>query len=453
MRPSAPTLEDFDPTLIPFHMDVIKLVRRDWDYSRGPCEILLSGSIGSGKSLLLAHLVVTHALMNPGAGVMVGRRTLKDLKNTLWATILKHCEWLGAYYNRSDMKISLPNGSIIYATSWDDAGSVDKFRSYELSCAAVEELTENESPEFYEEIRMRIGRCPGVQENFMVSATNPGAPSSWAYKYFLDSDNPNRKVFYSKSAENPFLKPWYIQSLRETLDPKMARRMLEGEWLEIASEVIYYAFSEENVIKGYEVNPRYPIGMAYDFNIGDGKPMSCVIFQHIDKKFYFFKEYVIEGSRTLDILEEAYEDGLFNYPVPKFDIYGDASGKSRDTRSRKSDYSIIADFLSNVMAVGPDGREKRIVHEMKVPMSNPPIRTRHNFVNSQLKNSLGGVSLYIDERCKVLIEGMRLTAFKKGAAMIEDDSKRYQHSTTALGYAVVKILKSANVPEVTQRSY
>jgi len=47
------------------------------------------------------------------------------------------------------------------------------------------------------------------------------------------------------------------------------------------------------------------------------------------------------------------------------------------------------------------------------------------------------VRLFIYKKCKVAHEGMRLTSLKKGADYIEDDSKEYQHVTTAIGYRVV----------------
>jgi hypothetical protein len=40
------------------------------------------------------------------------------------------------------------------------------------------------------------------------------------------------------------------------------------------------------------------------------------------------------------------------------------------------------------------------------------------------------------KKAATLDEGMRLTKLRPGSQYIEDDSKRYQHITTALGYAV-----------------
>lgn len=442
---SVPKLEEFNPRLIPSQLEVMRLVRRDYDYSRGKLQILLSGSVGSAKSILLAHLAVTHALLYPGAGVLIGRRTLKDLKNTLWPMMLAHAPRIFTdCWNRSEMKIMLPNGSILYGVSWDNTDG-KQFRSYPLSMAIIEELTENKEQVVHDEIGQRLERLPHIKENVFICATNPDSPSHWGYKYYIEGQSYDRRVFYSKTQDNPFLPPTYFDGLLRSMDAKTARRMLFGEWIEIGKEMIYYSFGDHNKVEQFKVNPAYPVGITWDFNIGDGKPMSAIAFQHIEGKFYFFDEYVVDGSRTMDVLEEMLGRGLFAHPVPLFKIYGDASGKHKDTRSRKSDYAIIEDFLSNL--------EPKISYEMQVPLSNPPIRTRHNAMNAALKNAKGDVTLFVDAKCKKAHEGLRLTAFKKGAELVEDDSKAYQHVTTAMGYAVVRVLKMLEQTGPRVRSY
>ena len=83
-----PEIDDFKP--LPKQWEIIRDIRTKFDYSLGTHEILLSGSVGSSKSLALAHIAITHCIMNPGAKVGIGRRTLPSLKDTLFATIKDH---------------------------------------------------------------------------------------------------------------------------------------------------------------------------------------------------------------------------------------------------------------------------------------------------------------------------------------------------------------------------
>jgi hypothetical protein len=157
--------------------------------------------------------------------------------------------------------------------------------------------------------------------------------------------------------------------------------------------------------------------------------MSATVSQFIDGIFHFKKVYAIQGARTNDILEEMAFDGLFEHQN-KFRIFGDASGKSRDTRSIKSDYDLIRQFVANYERKN----KTKVEFEILVPLSNPPVRTRHNLVNSHFLNANGQIRLFVYNEAEMLDEGFRLTKLKKGGNYVEDDSIASQHCTTAAGY-------------------
>lgn len=423
-------LEEFDPRAIPYQYRVIEDVRCRFDYDLGTHEILLSGSVGSSKTTLMSHILATHAIENPMAQVMIGREALPDLRDTLYKTILEQFDGLGVMQKSSDREcyIRLINGSEIFARTWHDK-RFKKFRSLALSAVGIEELTENRDQVFYDEIKMRVGRCPHVREKIIVCATNPDSPQHWAHKYFIQGSKENQKihVYYSRTYENPFLDKTYIEGIRETLDAKMCQRMLEGKWLAIETDIVYYAYSPDwNTVEGYKINPHLPLMLTFDFNIAMGKPMSAAACQYVGGRFYFFREFVVEGARTADLMEEM--EDLLSIRFPEVIVFGDETGKNRDTRSIRSDYDIIMTHLKNHKT----GHRARLL----LPSKNPPIRARHNCVNGALKNDLGQTTLFIDSKCKVAHEGMALTSLKKGGDYIEDDSKSYQHITTAIGYLV-----------------
>lgn len=426
-----PPIEDFVP--LPMQWKLIRDIRKQFDYELGTHEVMLSGSVGSSKSVLLAHLAITHCLMHPGAKVGIGRRTLPSLRDTLFATVLAHCgQSLPAQPNKVRASIEFANGSMIRSFSWADS-HYSKFRSHEFSAFFIEELTENDEQEFYDEIVMRVGRIKDVREKIVVCATNPDDPEHWAYKYFIDSQNPRRHVYYSKTSDNPYLPASYISQLEENLDPKMARRMIYGEWLPIKGDVIYHQYDDElnrRKVK-YTVNPKHPIRWCWDFNIGEGKPLSTC-FMQFDGQFHIYQDIVINGLRTEDMLEEAAGRGLLDHDT-EYIIHGDATGKSRDTRSRHSDYDIIKTWLSNYKTQ----KGKPIRFRVDVPLSNPKVRHRHNTVNAWLNNEKGQRRVFVYQDAPTVHEGLRLTKLKPGADYIEDDSKHWQHVTTSLGYGLI----------------
>lgn len=440
---STPTLAEFKP--LPMQRKVLHDITQ-FDYSLGTHEILLSGSIGSTKSLLLAHIMLRHCLENNHAGVMMGRRALPDLKDTIYKKLIEHAGSIDENYYRtldSIARINFCNGSSIISRSWADKHYM-KMRSLELSLAAFEELTESndEESQAYIEGSFRVGRLPHIKTNLIISATNPGSPSHWVYKRFIEPNSggqkhPTRHVYYSRTEDNPFLPTSYIDQLKRDLDPKMARRMLYGEWIEIRDEVIYYEYNSDKQYSKEKWKPRDDtiVSISFDFNIGLGKPMSAVAMCYEDGCFHIFHEVIIEGARTEDVMDEFFERGII-HKGREYEIDGDASGKNRSTNSHRSDYDIIRHRLDS----------EGIRYAYKVRLSNPPIRLRHNLVNAYCMNELGQTRLFI-HNCKTADEGMRLTALKKGANLIENDDKHFQHITTSIGYALVRKHQELNKPE------
>lgn len=435
---SKPTLCAFDPTIIPYQYKVIEDIRKNFDYTKASYEILLSGSVGSAKSVLLAHTAVTHCLFNPRACVCLARRALPDLKRTIFKEIIDHIQedlvqdkdyWV----NETNASIGFRNGSTIISASCADK-KYTKVRSLKLSMIVIEELIEldGDDKQFFVELKARLRRIPGIKENILIAATNPASPSHWAYQYFIAEKIDSRKVYYSNTFDNPFLDRIYIEQLRRDLDPKMARRYIHGEWIEITQEVIYYQYNPEVNFKDeiYEINPSYPISCAWDFNIAQDKPLSLVVFQICDGVMHIFDEVVIEGMRTEDSCEELAGKGLLDYSTT-YIVNGDATGRSRDTRNIRSDYDIIKSYFLNYK--NKNGQE--ITFEMDIPLANPATRTRHNLVNAWLNNGTE-VRLFVYKNAPTADKGLRLTQLKKGGTYCEDDSKPYQHITTAIGYGL-----------------
>jgi len=435
MLNSGTTLTTFVP-VVPYQKKVVNLVRRDWDYSRGNLEILLSGSYGSAKSILMAHLAVTHCLFNPRSVVLLARKALPDLKETIFKEIIEHldCDGLteGVDYkvNTSTAAIKFSNGSEIISRSWSDK-RYKKGRSLKVSMLVFEELTENteEDKEAFMTLKARLRRLPHVKENLLIAATNPDAPSHWVYRYFFDEKQETKHVFKSVTTDNPFLDPVYIAQLKQDLDPKSIQRYIYGEWVELARDQVYYNYDKERNFREKYEGPTHELRLCHDFNIGHGKPMSAAACYKVGNAYHAVKAYHVEGARTEDIMEEIAASGVLESAMT-VSVYGDETGKNRDTRSIKSDYDIILKFLQNYQK--KNGGKLQV--KLMLPTKNPPIRRRHNLVNAHFQNDAKQVRLYLYD--KWLDEGFRMTQFKKSADLVEDDTLPQQHVTTAIGYMI-----------------
>ena len=66
---------------------------------------------------------------------------------------------------------------------------------------------------------------------------------------------------------------------------------------------------------------------------------------------------------------------------------------------------------------------------------NPAVKDRIAAVNSKLKNSTGGVALWVDPKCKPIIESLERQTFKEGT-QIPDKESGYDHQNDATGYVI-----------------
>lgn len=447
---STPSFFEFNPKKIPYQYRVIHDVKLKYDYKLGPHYILLSGSVGSAKSALMAWLIIDHCTQYSGACALIGRKAMPDLKDTIFQKILEmldnsFVEDVDYTINLTETSIKFSNGSEIISRSWHDK-KYTKFRSLELSFIAIEELTENDKKDwkFFNELIARLGRRPHVPVNIFIAATNPDDPSHPAYKFFIEGATKKGYVanksdtihtYYSLTDHNPFLPKWYVAGLKEKYDAKLIRRMLFGEWLYIATDVIYYQYNPEVNYKLVDTLPdrELPLRLTFDFNIRKGKPMSSALAQYSPRgrKYTFIDEVAVEGARTEDALQEWQGKGYFDLPHnPEIIVHGDASGKRGDSRGTKSDYDIIERYLANYRR--KDGH--KINYVIQVPSSNPPLRERHNIANGLLKNANGRVSVFIDKRCKMVHEGFTNTRLKENAGYIEDETTLGQDISTAVTY-------------------
>ncbi len=418
------------------------------DYSLYTPEILLSGSVGSAKSILLAHQIVRHCLKWPGARVVISRMSLPDLRKTIYQEVVEHisrCFVEGKHYKKRDntCEIKFVNGSEVIGVSFGDK-RWNKVRSLKLSGVVIEEGTDYDD-EFYEPgggfslLKGRIRRIHNVPENFLIVATNPGEPEHHLYRYFIEGEHKfdSRYVFYSVTTDNPFLDPIYIKQLQQDYSHLEAERYLRGQWISLAGKGVYAAYDPaDNYIRAdYHIVNTLPIRISFDFNIGEGKPMSCVLFQYIPTtdSVHFFNESVIHGSYTEDIMTDLWERGLLSYDQ-KYIIHGDATGRARTPASKLANYDVIRTYLE----------QKQIEFEMKVPRSNPPVRKRHSRMNAYCKNDLGQHRLFIYEKANTAHQGMLSTRLKKGAGYVEQDNVASQHISTAMGYGLVTAVRSHN---------
>jgi hypothetical protein len=206
--------------------------------------------------------------------------------------------------------------------------------------------------------------------------------------------------------------PEEIEAARRTLDEKVFRQEYLASF-ETFSGRIFYAFDRTyNVIKWEGVTPR-DIHIGMDFNID---PITAVVAVKLNNILHIIDEIKIYGSNTDEMVQEI----KTRFPEKNIICYPDPAGAARKTSAgNRTDHTIL----------------RTAGFQVKAPSRHNPIRDGVNAVNAKLRSSSGITSLYIDPKCKYLIECLEKHVYKEGTSIPDKDSG-FDHMNDALRYMV-----------------
>jgi len=166
-----------------------------------------------------------------------------------------------------------------------------------------------------------------------------------------------------------------------------------------------------------------------DFNLD---PMSAVVMVRKADTLYAVDEIVMFGSNTDEMVAEIKE----RYKNSSVTIYPDPACRQRKTSAGgRTDLSILQNAGFNV----------------KVRNAHTAIRDRINAVNSRLKSQDGKRHLFVNPKCKKVIESLERHVYKEGTSQPEKDG--FDHMNDALGYAVDYLfpIKKSHAAQPPQR--
>lgn len=208
-------------------------------------EVVYGGSVASGKSYLLASLLVMKALVHPGVRIGLARNSITNLKKTTVISIMEvMTDWgllPGEHYNYNSHAglIKFTNGSeiiLIELTFLPSDPQFTRLGGQLLTFGVIDEATEidEKAKAIYQS---RIGRWKNDElgvKPFLLMTCNPSKSSfiyREYYKPFKQGTLKNYQKFIQALPEdNPYLPAEYIPNLTKTLSIVERRRLLQGEW-------------------------------------------------------------------------------------------------------------------------------------------------------------------------------------------------------------------------------
>lgn len=360
-----------------------------------------------GKTHCAMRELAKHA-SQPDQQVWYVAPSYRMAKGIVWDQFknkLKDLRWI-EQSNEAELKLRLKNGSVIHLKGADNP---DSLRGVGLDFIVMDEFQDIE-PRVWTEVLRPTLSDKGGKAMFLGTPRGVGSFSHEMYTMAQSTDDWGAHTYTTLDGEN--VPEGEIEQARRDMD----QRTFEQEYLatfNTYSGVVYYNFNREYSLKSF-VNPDVKeLHIGQDFNVGKLASAIAIIEKNT---IYFVDELLLNSSSTEDTCDELKR----RYPNSKIIMYPDPAGRQRKTSAGgRTDISILqnAGFKVNV----------RNAHT--------PIRDRVNSVNAKLKNSKGEASLFVDPKCKQIINSLERMVYKPNTSVIEKDGE-LDHMADAVGYLV-----------------
>lgn len=373
---------------------------------------ILWGSAGSSKSYSAAQKIVLRCVNEKGHRVWCFRKVSTFVEASVFDTLKTIIKSMGLIdmvrINKTDKVIIFPHSDCVIKCSGLD--EEEKIKSISrLTIAWVEEATEFSEQDINQiDLRMR-GDFPYYKE--MILTFNPISELHWIKRKYFDDVIEGVKdklyILHSTFEDNYFLDDNYKERLREvhSHDPNNYRVYVLGLWGKVITGMEYYKnFRSEIHVKPTSFIQDKPTHITFDFNVVPYMAASLwQIFRDNERAWRNKKGvWVVRGlkeialrspkNNTEDVCDELLEN-YEKYLNPGVVLYGDATGRRKDTRSKKTDWSIIENKLYDYII------------DIRVPKSNPVPSDKNTFMNRMFHGSFP-IECEINPEMKLLIEDL-----------------------------------------------
>jgi hypothetical protein len=304
-------------------------------------HILLFGGSRSGKTTVLAMVIIFRALAYAGSRHLICRYRAKDARSSvLRETLLPALNGTigsGKYtYLAHESMITLFNGSEIWIGGLGDREQADKILGHEYNTIYFNEISQlsySAVTTAYSRLAMKVPGC----RNLLLYDGNPGSPLHWAYKIFISKRQflsgmalPKPELYASmllNPADNALNLPDdYISDVLDAMPERQKARFKRGEWVK-ADGVIYDKFDETMIVKAEDLPKQFDrLAAGQDFGLN----ITFVKIGWIGDVVFVLNDYGAFNMTTVSFNEELTARGWFDqingYGMP---VYCDPAGGER----------------------------------------------------------------------------------------------------------------------------
>ena len=383
------------------------------------------GSAASGKSYFITQKLLIKALNNKRK-ILIMRKIGNTLKDSVWQLFIDMLHTFKIYdkcvVNKSEMKIKLPNESILLFKGLDDPERIKSITG--ITDIFLEECTEFSLDEVTQlDLRLRTK----VQDLQMYFALNPVSKENYCYTYFRFDEHEENEVIQKREYDktivfnttyknNKFLTQEYIDSLeaiKET-NPYYYTVYVEGRFANLG-KLVYPNF-EIQEFDYKEILKQEDCMAIYGLDFGYVNDPSSLVFAIADQK-----------NNRLYIYDEVYQKGLLNNEIAGI---------------------IIQKGISKEIIIA-DSAEKKSIEEIRrfnVSRIKPCRKGKGSILQGVQK--IQQYKLIIHPSCVNAITEVRNYTWKKNKSTgeyINEPIDTYNHLLDALRYSIQAIKKKAKI--------
>jgi len=368
---------------------------------------LLLGGVGSGKTWCGAHWAINKVYSSPDSIGLITANTYSQLQKATLHCLFQELDRLHIpyIYNKQSTLLTIAGVKKFYCLSLD---SYNNHRGIEIGEWWGDEVAYNSEESF----QVMSGRLRDSRGNLDVLFTTTPKGFNWLHKYFHPDGEKHTAKYSIVSAatyNNRHLPQDYIDALSEQYDEKLIAQELGGEFVNVSTGRIYYAFNRSAHAQEFSQDPRYPIWIGMDFNVN---PMTASVGQVIGDVLYIFDEFFLKDSNT-----PAMCAAITAKYGKNATIVPDSTGNKTTTNSNRSDHKILKDAGFTVKSA-----------------TNPFRVDRYAAVNGAFSNG----KVVISSKCKYTIKDLENVSYKEGTDKPETDDPSLTHISDALGYLIYR---------------
>lgn len=279
-----------------------------------------------------------------------------------------------------------------------------------------------------------IARMSSVRDDYPVNTvdfTTTPEGFNFVHKLFVVDlqERPEIAEFYSltkastrQNAKN--LPGDYIPSLYNTYPSQLVDAYVDGEFVNLTSGTVYYAYKRQKCRSHEEIKPRETLFIGQDFNVGK---MASTVYVQRGKVWHAVAELVdlFDTPDVIRVIQERWQNAGH-----KIVMYPDASGKNR--KSNQASTSDIAML-------------QQAKFDVRVNASNPAVKDRVLATNKALES---GLILINDKQCPQAARGLEQQAYDKNGEPDKGSGVDHQNDATTypIAYEMPVLKPVINIP-------